>query len=180
MAFLPACAPAAVSLGTCPDGSPGVANIYYCQRSDISSVTVTGGNITTFTMASGSVFYEISCDDQVSTLVEESAEIRYASKISQTLTTQIPGLSSAIQQQLLSIKNCCELVVVVKFNNGLYKVIGYDVDYAANTATYKNAQVNVLGWASQATQDDEYATFNFGVTCTTTGLAPIFTGTLPV
>ena len=178
MAFLPACLPAAVSLATCPDGSPGIANIYYCQKSDISAVTVTSGDITGFTMATGKIFYEIQTDDQVSTFVEESADIRYASKITQTLTAQIPGLSSTIQQQLLSIKNCCELVLVLKFNSGVYKVMGYDVDYANDTATYKNCQVNVLGWASQATQDDDYATFNLGTTCTSTGLAPIFTGTL--
>lgn len=178
MAFLPACLPAAVSLANCPDGSPGVSNIYYCQKSDISAVTVTSGDITGFTMTTGKIFYEIQTDDQVSTFVEESADIRYASKATQTLTAAIPGLTSTIQQQLLSIKNCCELVFVIKFNNGVYKVMGYDVDYATDEATYKNCQVNVLGWDSKATQDDDYANFNLGATCTITGLAPIFTGTL--
>lgn len=178
MAFLPACAPAAVSLASCPDGSPGVSNIYYCQRSDISAVTVSSGVITGFTMATGQIFYEIQTDDQVSTFEEPGSEIRYASKHVQTLVTKIPGISAAIQKQLLSIKNCCDLVVVVKLNSGIYKVMGYDVDYANDTATAKNCQINLLNFTSLATQDDDYAGFDFGATCTTTGMAPIFEGTL--
>lgn len=180
MAFLPACAPAAISLASCPDASPGISNIYYCQKSDIASVTVTSGAITAFTMTTGKVFYEISTDDQATTFTDTSADIRYASKNTSALTAQIPGLSLAIQKQLMSLKNCCELVFVVKTNTDVYKVMGYDVNYSASTATYKSCTLNQLNWLSQSTADDDYARFEIAATCTTTGTSPIFTGTLPV
>jgi len=178
MAFLPTCLPAAVSLASCPDGSPGISNIYYCQKSDIASTTVTSNEITAFTMESGKIFFEIETDDQVSGLAEASADIRYASKSVATLTAQVPGLSTVIQTQLLSVKNCCELVFVLKLNSGLYKVMGYDIDYAAQTTTYKNCQLNVLNWDSRTGADDDYATTTIGAVCTTIGLAPVFNGTL--
>jgi uncharacterized protein YecE (DUF72 family) len=180
MAYLPACSPAAVSLASCPDGSPGVSNIYYAQRSDIASLSVTSGAVTAITMDTGAVFYEIQCDEQATSFSETMADgLRYATKTTQDLTLQIPGVSDTIQQQLLSIKNCCDIVLVVKLNNGVQKIVGYDIDYSDDTYVNKNCQFTQFNFVSQSAADDDYARFEGAATCTATGLAPIFTGTVP-
>jgi hypothetical protein len=130
-------------------------------------------------MASGKVFHKIDVDDQATGLTETMSAIRYATKTVQELVLQIPGVTSALQQSLLAAKACCDIVLVVTLNNGVEKVMGYDVDYAEDTASDKNCQFSAFNFVSQTAGDDDYARFEGTATCTATGLAPIFTGTLP-
>lgn len=103
----------------CLNNIGGVVKIYITDFVNVSGLTKTGSDISAFTMASGTLFYEFSFNRNTSTFSEnatvsvENGSLFY----DQTVTLKLPRRESA-KRDVLALLMQKELAVIVKDANG--------------------------------------------------------------
>lgn len=111
----------------CKGGAGGISEVLITEYANVTATAVTSGVYTTITMASGKQFRRYNLDMEMGTTNDPFAYTMasgsrvYAPKIG----FQIKGFSTAVQLEIeLLSKN--HLIMIVKYNNGLYRMFGIE------------------------------------------------------
>jgi hypothetical protein len=125
------------TLGACKDGIGGLAEVYFIEKSNISSYTKASGVITALTKATGKKFYKYELQRNTSTFTEtiegnpDNGTVAY----NQELVIILNRLAVAVRNEVLLLaKNL--LVAVAKDRNGNFWMLGETggIDLTAGTA----------------------------------------------
>lgn len=109
----------------CDNNVGGVSKVYLTDFANLTSVTETGGTVSSIIMASASYFYEFEFNRNSSTYTEDLLKSVEAGSalFEQTLSITIPRRDVA-KRNTLALLTQRDLAVIFKDSNGLYWLSG--------------------------------------------------------
>lgn len=119
---------------SCEPNLSGVKAVYVAEYDDVSTYTVSNGNITSITMASGKKFYEYVFNKNTAGLTSTMTkdETNGYSYYTNELTGNINHLDTTKHIEINELMNG-RLAAIVNDKNGMYWFLGQDA-YATGTA----------------------------------------------
>ena len=130
------------SVGDCPNSKGGIREGFVCKLSDITSVTVTSGVITGFTMASTGLWKRlIPVKDGTAVYAETSSRGgTNRAPVEQSAFYKFLGTAAADTAAANRALECCNVVVVHYLNNGEARVQGIEEILATGAPDGTNLQ----------------------------------------
>jgi len=130
------------SVGDCPSSKGGLKHSYICKLSDITSVTVTSGIISNFTMASTGLWKKlIPAKDNTAVFSETSSRGNTnRAPVDQVAFLKFLGTSDSNTAAANRALECCNVVVIHVFNNGTRCVQGIEEQLATGAPDGSNIQ----------------------------------------
>jgi len=119
---------------TCSKNIPGNSQIWFAEAPNITSITITAGEVTAFTMDSGKKFLEHQ--PKIDTLVRTQegvgtgSNISYLHKIALKFAKLATGVNT--MRNALSDASPCGIVAVTKDSNGTYWLTGWNATDLGN------------------------------------------------
>lgn len=135
-----ACSLTALNSGTdCSTNYGGIVKSFGCKLSDITTVTLTAGVITNFTMATPSQWKEYLYDsDGTANFNQAGALNNNRFSCEQTAFLKFKGITAAYIDAANAAKDCCDVVFIHVLANGTRLVQGFEA-LAATGAPDKTA-----------------------------------------
>lgn len=130
------------SVGGCQNSKGGVKHSYACKLSDISSVTVTSGVISGFTMASTGLWKKlIPVKDNTAVYAQTSSRGgTNRAPVEQSAFLKFYGTAALDAAAANRVLECCDVVVIHVFNNGERYVQGIEEILSTGTPDGTNIQ----------------------------------------
>lgn len=151
----------------CAKNVGGNATVFLTEAANISTVTVTAGEISALSMASGKTFHQLQADiDSIVHTVEATGtrtNIGYTHKIEMKFMG--PSTELNVLRDALVAASACGLVAIVQDGNGECWLVGYNETDGVNRALFVDAD----NLASGATPTDDGANVVTISLSTTTG-----------
>lgn len=135
---------------TCEANTGGATNIWIANASDITSMTKTGDIYTAITMVATKVFYEFEVETDSLEYVENVAKGDRRSYSVEHMANMFFTKNSSTQGVALqSLIDCspCGLILVIKDNNGVQKVMGYSEAFGTDRPAYVETIESTTGAA---------------------------------
>jgi hypothetical protein len=135
----------------CRDSVGGVAEVYIAEFTNISqsAIIATSGSITTFTMNPTKKFYTFQMEKGNAQADEKinSSQENGSNFTEQTVTFNMKKLTAAKRNDIVVLSQA-RLMVIVKDNNGLFRVYGQTggMDLGETTGTTGKAFGDLNGW----------------------------------
>lgn len=130
------------AVGDCPSSKGGLKHSFVCKLSDITSVTVTSGVISNFTMASTGLWKKLTpAKDNTAAYSETSSRGgTNRAPVDQVAFLKILGTSDADTAKINRMLECCNVVAIHVFNNGTRCVQGIEEQLATGAPDGSNIQ----------------------------------------
>jgi len=124
--------------GNCRDIDGGIAVSYIAELADVTDVTIDGsGVVTNFVMGTVGkwVKYQFDTDDDTASYNQPGSRTGNKHTTEQTATFKFGGVNATSVDFANGIVQCCELIAVHFFNNGVALVQG--IQYDEDTTSWK-------------------------------------------
>lgn len=109
----------------CDNNLGGVTKVYITDFENVTGVTAASGEISAFTMASGTQFYEFEFNKNTSSLAENAiVSLENGSLFYEQIVTLVIPRREVAKRNVLKLLMQKELAVIVKDQNGLYWYVG--------------------------------------------------------
>lgn len=114
---------------TCAANRPGNSTLWITEKSNISSVTFSGGEVTAMTMTTSGTFKTVAIDQDTLERVEEgkgskTGNISYKHQIKFKLSKLATAMNTF--RNALAEASICGMVGLIKDGNGTWWVVGYN------------------------------------------------------
>jgi hypothetical protein len=124
----------AIYTKTCSKNVTGNSQLWVAEAPNITSITITGGEVAAFTMDSGKKFLEAQVDIDKLTRAEEGTgtgtNVSYLHKIEMVFSRLALGLNTYVDS--LADASPCGMVTVTKDSNGTYWLTGWNENDLGN------------------------------------------------
>ena len=113
---------------TLPCDSPGgVAEWYAINYADIDTLTITGGEVTTLTLKTGTSAYRFQVDKQMSSFTDKAIGSVENKSYAREQTCEIRLAGNAKEQvELLELMGRGRVVMIAKLNDGTYELLFHE------------------------------------------------------
>lgn len=131
----------------CDNNIGGIQKLYLANFDDVLSETITDGELTAITMASGEVFYEFAFNKNTSSLTQTITNDQVNGTIihTQTINLVIPRRDKTKRNTIALLTRALTKAIVLD-QNGVYWYVGYqngcDVTEIADTTGVAKADLN--------------------------------------
>lgn len=124
------------SVTDCTPNYGGIVKSFGCKLSDITSVTITAGEITNFTMAAPGAWEEYIYDaDGTANYNQVGSVNNNRFSCEQTAFMKFKGISTAYITAANNAKDCCDVVFIHVLANGTRVVQGFEALTATGAPT---------------------------------------------
>ncbi len=164
------------SVTDCVINYGGIVKSWGCKLADITSVTITTGEITNFTMASTGLWKEFIYDADGTANYNQVGSVnnnRFSNE--QTAFMKFKGISSAYVTAAQAAKDCCDVVFIHVLANGVRLVQGFEA-LAATGAPQRpaNRSTRIIPTINSDTTQNE-ARMEYAVTGNTNSFSMVTT-----
>jgi hypothetical protein len=124
----------------------GLAKFYVASKDDITSLTITGGEVTAITMVALTKFYEFEPFQETGVWTETGERANCNTVVNQTITAVFPCHSQDTRDAIQELQDCCcGFVVIHEENNGSRwiwgtpkEITGLGIHYPAQLTAYES------------------------------------------
>jgi len=131
----------------CDNNTGGISKLYLANFDDVVSETISAGEVTAITMATGDVFFEFAFNKNTSSLTQDITvdNVNGTTVHTQTINLVIPRRDNAKRNQIALLTRSLTKAIVLD-QNGIYWYCGYangmDITTIADTTGVAKADLN--------------------------------------
>jgi hypothetical protein len=128
----------AVYTKACVKNTGGNARVFFTEAANVSSVTVTAGEVAAVTMATGKTFHEVQAE--IDTVIRTEAATGRRTNISYLHRVEMkfgkPQTALNTLSDSLTAASACGIIAIVQDGNGACWLVGYNATDTTNRALY--------------------------------------------
>lgn len=128
----------AVYTKACEKNTGGNSRVFYTEAANVSSVTVSAGEVTAITMASGKTFHEVQAE--IDTVIRTEVASGRRTNISYLHRVEMkfgkPQTALNTLSDSLTAASACGIIAIVQDGNGNCWLVGYNATDTTNRALY--------------------------------------------
>ena len=128
----------AVYTKACEKNTGGNARVFFTEAANVSSVTVTSGEVSAITMATGTTFHEVQAE--IDTVIRTETAAGRRTNISYTHRVEMkfgkPQTALNTLSDSLTDASACGIIAIVQDGNGNCWLVGYNETDTTNRGLY--------------------------------------------